>query len=104
MKKIQIGDIFELETAKGKGYLHYVYKDDSYGELIRILPGLYSERPSKLEGLASGKERYMIFFPVGLATRKKSIQIVGFYSANNFGIPRYMRSPHLSETIPFSKI
>ncbi|BDA78463.1 hypothetical protein LPTSP3_g13930 [Leptospira kobayashii] len=48
MAKIKIGDIFEINTSKGNAYLHYIYQDKSVGDLIRVLPGLYSDRPSNL--------------------------------------------------------
>jgi hypothetical protein len=48
MAKIKLGDLFEINTPNGKAYLQYVYKDSTLGELVRVLPGLYKERPSEL--------------------------------------------------------
>jgi hypothetical protein len=95
MGKIQVGDIFEIETSKGKAYLHYIHKDPKVGrELVRLLPGLYTERPENLELLASSKEQYMLFFPISAAKRKKIVEPVGYFPADNFDKPKYMRDEH----------
>jgi hypothetical protein len=95
MGKIKIGDIFEINTSKGKAYLHYIHKDPKIGrELVRVLPGLYAERPASFDKLAGSKELYMIFFPVSAANKKKIVMNVGHYSADNFTKPKYMRTEH----------
>jgi hypothetical protein len=92
MGKTQIGDIFEIQTPAGKAYLHYIKKDPKAGrELVRILPGLYSERPSDFQQLASLEEQYLLFFPVSAAKRKRIIEWVGFYPADNIDMPKFMR-------------
>ena len=94
MSKIKIGDIFEINTSKGKAYLHYIFKDEVIGELIRVLPGLYSERPASLDNLAKSKEKFMIFFPLSAANKRKIVENVGYYPADNFERPKYMRYDH----------
>lgn len=94
MGKIQIGDIFEINTPKGSAYLHYIYKDKIGRQLIRVLPGLYSARPESFDNLARSKERYMIFFPLSAANSRKIVKHIGYYQANNFDKPKYMRSEH----------
>ena len=74
MAKIHEGDIFEIDTSAGKGYLHFIETDSTIGELVRILPGLYKEPPVDLEKIASSQERYMIFFPLKAAVRQKIVQ------------------------------
>jgi hypothetical protein len=93
--KIKLGDIFQINTPKGKAYLHYIYKDKELGDLIRVLPELYSEWPESLEQLARSKEAFMIFFPLSAANRKKIVEQVGYYPADNFGKPEYMRDKHI---------
>lgn len=66
MARIKLGDIFEIETSKGKAYLHYIFKGKD-GALIRALPGLYQTRPNNFDDIAVLKERYMLFFPLGAA-------------------------------------
>lgn len=62
MKKIQIGDVFEIETPKGKGYFQYVYHNKAIGELIRILPGLYFDEPD-FPSITMKEELYFCTFP-----------------------------------------
>jgi len=73
MGRIKVGDIFEIHTPKGKAYLHYIYKDKTTGDLIRVLPGLYSERPASFDKLASSKERYVVIFPLLAASKQKIV-------------------------------
>lgn len=89
MNKIIIGDIFEINTPKRKGYLHYVYKDKKIGHLIRVLPGLYSKRPSDLIELAASKERYMIFFPLLAAVNRRIVEYAGHFDPKYFIRPEY---------------
>jgi hypothetical protein len=95
MAKIQIGDIFEIGTSKGKAYLHYIYRDESIGELVRVLQGLYTKRLDDLERLAASKERYMIFFPLTVAFKKKIVNYAGHYDLKGFTKPEFMRDEHL---------
>lgn len=94
MAKNKIGDIFEINTPKGKAYLHYIYKDSVIGELVRVLQGLYSDRPTNFDQLAASKERYIISFPLSAAIKQKIVKPVGFYSASNFSKPELMRTEH----------
>jgi hypothetical protein len=94
MRRIQIGDIFEINTSKGKAYLHYIHNNKLEGAVIRVLQGLYSERPEKFEELVTSEERYIISFPLSVATKRKIVENVGHYPASNFSVPRIMRSTH----------
>jgi hypothetical protein len=94
MAKIKIGDIFEIKTPIGSAYLHYIHKDKTIGDLIRVLPGLFTERPDDFDAIASAKERYMIFFPLSAANNRKLLERVGFYPADGFEMPKYMRTKH----------
>ncbi|MBY8962545.1 hypothetical protein KJK34_07245 [Flavobacterium sp. D11R37] len=94
MKRIKLGDVFEINTPKGKAYLHYIHKD-TMGALIRVLPGLYANRPVNFDMLVSSKERYMIFFPLSAANNRNIVERVSSYPANNFNMPRFMRNSHI---------
>jgi hypothetical protein len=95
MARIKVGDIFEINTPKGKGYLHYIYKDRTKGDLVRILPGLYSERPASVDKLAGHQESFMVFFPLSASYKQKIVEQVGHYPADGFEKPRYMRTEHI---------
>ena len=94
MKKPKLGDVFEIITPKGNAYLHYIHKDKTIGDLIRVLPGLFTERPDDFDAIASAKERYIIFFPLSAANNRKLVERVGFYPADEFEMPKYMRTKH----------
>lgn len=94
MAKIKVGDVFEISTSKGKAYLHYIHKDDSTGELIRVLQGLYAETPSNLDDLVATEERYIVSFPLSAATKREIVKPVGYYPALKFSKPQMMRTKH----------
>ncbi|ELM3645113.1 hypothetical protein [Flavobacterium psychrophilum] len=95
MKKIILGDIFEISTPKGYAYLHYVCEDVKIGRtLLRVLQGLYLERPNNLEELSSQKERYLLFFPLKEAYKRGIVERVGFLQCDSFVKPQKMRSEH----------
>lgn len=95
MRRIKVGDIFEISTPKGKAYLHYIYKDKMTGDLIRVLPGLYSDRPDSLDKLAGSKESFMVSFPLSAAYKQKIVAHVSYYAADSFEKPKYMRTEHI---------
>lgn len=95
MKKIKLGDIFEITTPKGKAYLHYVNKDKTTGELIRVLQGLYKEEPTDLDKLVGSSELFYVSFPLSYAYKKGIVKVVGNYNPLIFDIPKYMRSEHI---------
>lgn len=98
MKRVQVGDVFEIETPKGMGYFQYVYLNPRNDiELIRVFPGLYAEEPQNMEGLVSQKEVYFVQFPVRAAYRRKIIRLIGHYEVPP-GLevpPKQMRTTHV---------
>ncbi|MBL7997074.1 MAG: hypothetical protein JNL32_00410 [Candidatus Kapabacteria bacterium] len=95
MTRIKVGDLFELNTTKGKAYLHYIHTDNTTRELVRVLQGLYSERPTSFDLLVASAERYIISFPLSAAKKKNIVEIVGYYPASNFSKPKMMRTKHI---------
>jgi len=75
-KKINTGDIFEIKTPKGFAYVQYTYSDDVYGQLIRVLPGIFDVRPITFNQLSQSRELYFVFFPVRSAVFKNIITSV----------------------------
>ncbi|TGM65836.1 hypothetical protein EHQ94_02020 [Leptospira meyeri] len=91
--KIELGDLFEFETSKGKAILHFIgesYRPGS-GEFIRILNGFYLETPNNLEEIILTKEKYIILFPLNLAYKQKIIKKIGNISNIQFEIPTTMK-------------
>lgn len=68
-KRLSLGTVLELETAKGVAYVQLSQLHDSnedgfwYGWYARILPGLFSKRPTdeELESLVSKHELFGAF-------------------------------------------
>ncbi|MCS7123146.1 MAG: hypothetical protein RMJ17_01025, partial [Candidatus Aenigmarchaeota archaeon] len=48
-KRPKIGDVFEIKTPKGFAYVQYSIRHPDFGEIIRVLPGLYPDRLSPSE-------------------------------------------------------
>ncbi|MBS1665186.1 MAG: hypothetical protein JST68_29340 [Bacteroidetes bacterium] len=90
MAKVQIGDIFEIDTSIGKAYLHYEYRDESMGEIVRVLQGLYASQPDELIRLAESKERFMVYFPSMAAFKKKIVKYAGHHDCKGFLKPEFM--------------
>jgi hypothetical protein len=88
MRKIQIGDVFEVFTSGGRGYFQYVYNNRTIGELIRILPGLYLEQPQDLLSIVMKKELYFIHFPLKAAYKQRLVRLIG-----NFSLPIELQLP-----------
>ena len=85
-KRPKIGDVLEIGTPKGFAYLQYTNRDPTYGALIRVLPGVYQQRPSAFSDLVRERERFFIFFPVGAAVNREIVTIVA-----NEDIPAHAR-------------
>lgn len=75
-KKIQIGDVIEIPTKKGLAYAQYSHNNDLCGELLRILPGFFDERPKKLEEVVSQSEIFSTFFPLRVAIKRNIFEVV----------------------------
>ena len=78
----KIGDLFEIRTASGSGYFQFVNRHHEFGELIRVLPGVYDARFAQMDTLAGEKELYFVFFPVSAAMSRGLVEKIA-----NFPIP-----------------
>lgn len=95
MEKIKIGDLFEIITQRCRAYLHYFYSDSITGDMIRVLKGLYAERPTDLYKLVTDNERFIVAFPIKAAKKEKLIECVGNFSTVTFQKPKVMRTKHI---------
>src|SRR6185437_15696842 len=84
--KLNIGDIFEIQTPIGLVYGQYTHPAEDMGELIRLLPGTYITRPKDFASLARQKELYFVFFTLELGLRAKQVEIV-----SNQPVPEWAR-------------
>src|SRR5579871_41326 len=87
--KPKIGDVVEIRTPKGLAYVQYTLDGKGDGEIVRVLPVLYSSRPD-LEALVLERELYFVFFTLAHAKRKREVEIVC-----NLPVPEWARSEPL---------
>ncbi|MGB8542896.1 MAG: ribonuclease E inhibitor RraB [Candidatus Acidiferrales bacterium] len=74
--RAEIGDVAEIKTSKGLAYVQYTHNASVMGELVRVLPGLFSKRPDDFGDLAQKKELYFVFYPLSYAIRAGDTEIV----------------------------
>jgi len=77
--KVKIGDLFEICTSKGFAYAQYSHHNALCGALIRVLPGLFDQRPDHLRSIVTKNHLFVVFFPVQEAVDKHLVEIVGNY-------------------------
>lgn len=96
MKRIVSGDIFEVEVGSKYAYLQLVCKNNLKMDIVRILQGLHSTRPSDFERLSKEKEQFFIEFVIRHAVKLGILQWVSNVSVAEVSIPRYYRTKPLS--------
>lgn len=97
MKKVQIGNIYQIDTNKGLALFQLVNipvdtRNDV--EMIKVSYILFDKVPQLTEDIF--KEGYFfVRFPVKAALRRKIIHLVGFLSLpERFELPRKERTAH----------
>ena len=74
-----LGDIVEINTPKGFAYAQYTHKHTKpprFGELIRVLPGLFEEEPEDFSQIVRERERFFVFFPLSAACNRRIVSII----------------------------
>ncbi len=74
--KLKPGDILEVKTPSGLGYVQYIGRHAKYGEVVRVLVGLYANRPAELANLAA-RGAYFTAYPVSAGLSRKVVTIAG---------------------------
>jgi hypothetical protein len=72
----QLGDVIEIPTPSGFAYAQFTHKHPRYGALIRVLPGLFLERPSEFAQIVEEMELFVAFFPLGPACNREIVKVV----------------------------
>jgi hypothetical protein len=76
-KRARPGDILEVRTARGLAYLQYTYYSRKpYWDVIRVLPGFFTARPSDFTELVNSAKAYFAFYPAGVASFHGLVEIV----------------------------
>ncbi|MBA3330616.1 MAG: hypothetical protein H0T39_07035 [Actinobacteria bacterium] len=57
------GDVVELETRDGLAYVQYCLEYPMMASLVRVLDGIFSQRPTDLGALVEASDRFVAFFP-----------------------------------------
>jgi len=96
MTKIELGDVFEINTNKGKAYFQCVKIDRSKWDIIKVFNQLYDERPSSIENVVKVPDSYLVGFALIAAYKRKLVEKVGNIALpKNFQLPKYMRNEHI---------
>lgn len=77
-KRVHVGDVLEVTTARGFAYVQVSHQHPMYGDLIRVLPGVHKERP-ELSALTQQPHLWLTFFPAKAAVSRGIVRIVGTY-------------------------
>jgi hypothetical protein len=81
--RFRLGDVVELATRNGLGYIQLTHNVAIYGSLWRILPGLFVERPQDLASLVGGPELYFVFVPpISLSRSPQAVRVGNFVIPN----------------------
>jgi hypothetical protein len=75
-KKVRIGDVIEIPTAKGLSYAQFSHNHARYGALIRVMPGMSRSRPSNLAELIGGPDKFVTFFPLHAAVSRGIFEVI----------------------------
>ena len=86
-RRPKIGDIIEFRVDDSLGYAQFSHWDDNLGHLLRVFPGIHSERPSDLQALADRDEQFYTFYLLGRGVRSGAVRIVGSASIPNRAQP-----------------
>ncbi len=82
--------MIEIDTPDGLAYAQYTHEHRDpprFGSLLRVVPGVYSERPTDFASLVEQEERFSVFFPLGAALNRGIFRIVA-----NVAVPKTKRA------------
>lgn len=86
-RRAKVGDVIEVSTPKGLAYLQYAARHPDYGDVIRVLPGLFQTRPASFEELLLEKG-YFTFYPLRVAVSRGLVAVIA-----NMPIPAGSEGP-----------
>jgi len=79
----RFGDLFEIETVKGLGYIQYCHREGggplSSGPLVRAIEGLHHQRPADLEEIVYRPTLFWTYYPLGPASSQKLVAHLGTF-------------------------
>lgn len=97
MKKIELGNVYKLNTSKGAALLQLInLPEDKRNdvEMIKVSYNLF-DSITEISDAIFDNGYFFIKFPVKAALRKKIIELVGFINLpDDFQAPYRFRTPH----------
>lgn len=72
-RQLHPGDIVEIETPGGLGYVQVTHLHPAYPEVVRGLAGLHGERPADLDMLARAPTCLTVLTPLGAALARGAL-------------------------------
>jgi hypothetical protein len=75
----QSGDVVEISTPKGLAYFLYTHRHTEpprWGSVVRVIPGIFTARPTNFEALVVQPPQFITFFPLGSACNRRVVKIV----------------------------
>ena len=77
-----IGDVVEIITSNGFAYAQLTHRHTAppkYGDLIRVLNGIFDERPKDIDVVVSGDDQFRTFVPLNAMLKLPEFNVVGNY-------------------------
>lgn len=84
-RRPKIGDVFELRVKDGFAYIQYSHKHTippRFGTLVRVLPGVFAERPQDVSAIVNSREVFFQFIWLAHDVRAGNLTFLG-----NFELP-----------------
>lgn len=87
--RVRIGDVIEIATSSGMAYVQLTHRHSTpphYGDLVRVLPGIFEQRPIDIEHLVQQLERFACFCAVSTYSSRGEAEVIG-----NYAIPEHCK-------------
>jgi hypothetical protein len=76
-KKIKLGDVFEVATSIGLGYIQCIYSDQNWGECVRVFEKTHFTRVNDVDFFATQHQLFITFIPLKYMIRHRLAIHVG---------------------------
>jgi hypothetical protein len=78
---VRRGDIVEITTQQGLAYAQFINvhknKPLTFGDLVRVLPGVYRARPTDVASLVEAEGGWCCFWDIRHAVKQSEVTVVG---------------------------
>ncbi|NAS14136.1 hypothetical protein [Poritiphilus flavus] len=91
--KINLGDIFKIQTKKGYAFMQCVHSDKLEGEIIKVFYKIWDNSEQTIDDILKS-DFFLVGFPLKYALKQGIVALVGNSDIGFFEKPKFMRSPH----------